>query len=221
MDEDGSGLGTERTTLKRHPERGVHDFETIACILDEALYCHIGFVADSQPFVIPTAFGRSGRTLYIHGSAASRTLGALSGGLSMCLTATLIDGLVLARSAFRHSMNYRAVMILGVAHEVSGEEKLRGLETITEHTVPGRWADARPPSAKELKATTVLKLDIEEASAKIRQGPPIDDEADYALPIWAGEIPLAIAVQEPVPDAKLRPDVGLPAYLADYRRSDG
>ena len=219
MNEGGSGLRTKRTTLKRHPERGVHDFETVAQILDEALYCHIGFVADSQPFVVPTAFGRSGRRLYIHGSAASRTLGALSGGLRMCLTATLIDGLVLARSSFRHSMNYRAVMILGVAHEVRGEEKLRGLETISEHAAPGRWADVRPPSAKELKATTVLKLDIEEASAKIRQGPPNDDEADYALPIWAGEIPLALAAQEPVPDARLMPDVGLPAYLADYRRS--
>ena len=212
-------LQTERTTLMRHPERGSHDFATVAQILDEALYCHIGFLVDAQPFVVPTGFGRDGRKLYIHGSAASRMIKTLAQGTPMCLTVTLLDGLVLARSAFRHSMNYRSVMIVGAAHETSGDEKLHGLEVITEHIMPGRWADVRPPTAQELKATTVLKLDIEEASAKIRQGPPMDDESDYARTCWAGELPLALRPQTPVPDARLLPGVTLPTYVAEYRRS--
>ncbi len=217
-DENNAELQTERTTLKRKPERGVHDFETVSLILDEAFYCHVGFVVDSQPFVVPTGYGRDGHTLYIHGSAASRMLAALSRAIPLCLTVTLLDGLVLARSAFRHSLNYRSVMILGVAHEVGADEKLRGLEVITEHTVRGRWADVRPPTAQELKATTILKLNIEEASAKIRQGPPLDDEQDWTLPCWAGEIPFALVPQAPVPDARLLPEVRLPTYLAEYRR---
>ncbi len=187
-DENADELQTERTTLKRKPERGVHDFETMSRILDEALYCHVGFVVDSQPFVVPTGYGRDGRTLYVHGSAASRMLTALSRAIPLCLTVTLLDGLVLARSAFRHSLNYRSVMILGVAHKVDADEKLRGLEVITEHMVRGRWADVRPPTAQELKATTVLKLNIEEASAKIRQGPPLDYEQDRTVSCWAGEL---------------------------------
>ena len=211
-------LRTRRTTLKRKPERGSHDFEMISSILDEALYCHIGFVADSRPFVVPTGYGRDDRTLYIHGSAVSRMLKVLSQGIPICLTVTLLDGLVLGRSARRHSINYRSVMILGVAHEVRGDEKLRGLEVITEHMVRGRWADVRPPTTQELKATTVLKLNIEEASAKIRQGSPLDYEHDLTLPIWAGEIPFALVPQTPVPDARLSPDVKLPDYLAGYSR---
>ncbi len=211
-------LRTERTTLKRHPERGSHDFETIAQILDEALYCHIGFAVDAQPFVVPTGFGRDGRKVYIHGSAASRMVRALAQGAPMCLTVTLLDGLVLARSAFHHSMNYRSVMVVGVAHETSGDEKLHGLEVITEHIMAGRWADVRPPAAQELKAATVLRLDIEEASAKIRQGPPVDDEADYARSCWAGELPFAMTPQTPVPDARLLPEVKPPTYVTSYRR---
>ena len=217
-DEDNKELQTERTTLKRKPERGVHRFETMSRILDEALYCHIGFVVDSQPFVVPTGYGRDGRTLYVHSSSASHMLKVLSRGIPLCVTVTLFDGLVLARSAFRHSMNYRSVMILGVAHEVGADEKLHGLGAIIEHMVPGRWADVRQPTAQELKATTVLKLNIEEASAKIRQGPPLDYEQDLTLPSWAGELPFALVPQTPVPDNQLLPEVKLPTYLAGYRR---
>ena len=211
-------LATDRTRLSRHPERGSHDFATIAEILDEALYCHIGVVVDGQPFVVPTSFGREGRKLYIHGSAASRMLGTLSEGVPMCLTATLLDGLVIARSVFRNSMNYRSVMIVGVAQEAAGDEKLHGLEVITEHIMPGRWADAWLPTSQELKATTVLRLDIEEASAKVRRGPPADDEQDYALSCWAGELPFALSPQTAVPDARLASGTPLPAYVAAYRR---
>jgi uncharacterized protein len=217
-DQNADGLRTARTTLKRKPERGSHDFETISQILDEALYCHVGFVVDSQPFVVPAGYGRDGRNLYLHGSAAGRRSRALSGGTPICLTVTLLDGLVLGRSASHHSTNYRSVMIFGVAREVAGDEKLRGLQVITEHVVRGRWADVRPPSPQELKATTVLRLGIEEASAKIRQGPPLDDEPDYALDCWAGEIPFALAPQEAVPDSRLPPGVKLPGYLAEYSR---
>jgi nitroimidazol reductase NimA-like FMN-containing flavoprotein (pyridoxamine 5'-phosphate oxidase superfamily) len=214
-------LRTERTTVKRAPERGAYDFETVARILDEGLYCHVGFAVGSQPYVIPTGYGREGRSLYIHGSAASRMLRALSKGAPVCVTVTLLDGLVLGRSAFHHSMNYRSVMVLGVAREVVGDEKLRGLKVITEHVARGRWADVRPPSDQELKATAVLKLDIEEASAKVRQGPPLDAEQDYGLPCWAGEIPFSLAPQAPVPDGRLAPEVRLPAYLAGYGRPQG
>ncbi|MCH7488717.1 MAG: pyridoxamine 5'-phosphate oxidase family protein [Chloroflexi bacterium] len=211
-------MRTERTTAKRHPERSTHEFATIARILDEGIYCHIGFSIDTQPFVVPTAYGREGRALYIHGSAASRALRSLSEGLPLCLTVTLFDGLVLARSAFSQSINYRSVMILGVAHVVADDDKARALRVITEHVVPGRWADVRPPSSQELEATTVLKLDINEASAKIRSGPPIDDEEDHTLPCWAGELPFTLEVQSPVRDARLAAGVKPPAYLTQYRR---
>ncbi len=213
-----SELQTKRTTLKRKPERASYDFDTIARILDEALYCHIGFVADSQPFVVPTGYGRDGRTLYVHGSSASRMLRTLSGGIPVCLTVTLLDGLVLGRSARRHSINYRSAMILGAAHQVRGDEKLHGLEVITEHMARGRWADVRGPTDQELKATAVLRLEIEEASAKVRQGGPLDYEHDLELPVWAGVIPFALVPLAPVPDAQLLPEVKLPDYLADYRR---
>ena len=216
--EQGSELRTKRTTAKRHPERSTHKFATIARILDEGIYCHIGFSIDTQPFVVPTAYGREGRALYIHGSAASRALRSLAEGLPLCLTVTLFDGLVLARSAFSHSINYRSVMILGVAYVVAEDDKARALRVITEHLVPGRWADVRQPTGEELKATTVLKLDIEEASAKIRSGPPNDDEEDYSLPCWAGELPFTLAAQSPVRDARVGDRVKPPAYLTQYRR---
>ncbi len=216
--EQGNELRTERTTAKRHPERSTHEFATIARILDEGIYCHIGFSVDTQPFVVPTAYGRAGRALYIHGSAASRALRSLSEGLPLCLTVTLFDGLVLARSAFSHSINYRSVMILGVAHVVPEDDKARALRVITEHVIPGRWADVRPPSSQELKATTVLKLDIGEASAKVRSGPPIDDEEDHTLSCWAGELPFTLEVQPPVRDARLSAGVEPPAYLTQYSR---
>ncbi len=209
-------LKTTRTTLKRKPDRGAHDFETMARILDEAIYCHIGFVVDGQPLVVPTGYGRDGRTLYIHGSSASRMLRTLADGLPICLTVTLLDGLVLARTAFHHSINYRSVIVLGMAEEAVGDEKLRGLRVITEHMARGRWADARPPNDRELAATAVLKLEIEEASAKIRVGGPIDDEEDRAYPAWAGVLPFALEAQAPVADDGV--SAAPPGYLIRYRR---
>jgi nitroimidazol reductase NimA-like FMN-containing flavoprotein (pyridoxamine 5'-phosphate oxidase superfamily) len=217
---DGNGLRTKRTTLKRLPDRGAHDFETMARILDEGFFCHVGFVADGQPYVVPTGYGRDGRTLYIHGSSASRMLRDLSSGVPVCVTVTLFDGLVLARSAFHHSINYRSVMVLRVARQAEGDEKLRGLRTITEHMMRGRWDDVRAPTPQELKATTVLQIDIEEASAKIRTGGPKDDEEDVALPVWAGVLPFTLVPQAPVPETGLAPGVELPPYLAMYRRSE-
>jgi hypothetical protein len=201
-----SELLTERTTLRRLPKRGDHDRATIEAILDEALVCHVGFVAEGQPYVIPTIHGRAGDWLYIHGSAASRMLRTLSGGVPVCVTVTLLDGLVMARSAFHHSMNYRSVVVLGTAQAVQDEaEKLEALRVIVDHVSPGRWAEARPPNEKELKATSVLRLPIAEASAKVRTGPPIDDEEDYALPVWAGVLPLRLVAQPAVADARLHP----------------
>jgi nitroimidazol reductase NimA-like FMN-containing flavoprotein (pyridoxamine 5'-phosphate oxidase superfamily) len=211
-------LRTARTTFKRRPDRGHHERATINSILDEAIYCQIGFVVDDQPYVIPTAFGRDGSTVYIHGAAASRMLGSLADGVSICLTATILGGLVLARTAFHHSINYRSVMLLGVAHEVYGGEKLRGLRTITEHVVPGRWADVRKPTEGELKATSVLKLPVEEGSAKIRRGPPIDDATDLDMPTWAGEIPLSIVAGDAVPDPRLTTAADVPTYVRRYTR---
>jgi nitroimidazol reductase NimA-like FMN-containing flavoprotein (pyridoxamine 5'-phosphate oxidase superfamily) len=214
-----NGMQTKRTTLKRLPDRGDHDFDTIARILDEGFFCHVGFLADGQPYVVPTGYGRDGRTLYIHGSSASRMLRGLSSGIPMCVTVTLFDGLVLARSAFHHSINYRSVMVLGVARPAEGDDKLHGLRTITEHMMRGRWDDVRAPTAQELKATAVLHLDIEEASAKVRTGGPKDDGGDFALAIWAGVLPFKLVPQTPTPDKQLAPGVELPPYLATYRRS--
>lgn len=214
-------LKTPRTTVRRKPDRGSHQFEVIARILDEAFHCHIGFVVDGQPYVVPTGYGREGRTLYIHGSSASRMLRTLSGDVPVCLTVTLVDGLVLARSAFHHSMNYRSVMILGVAKALEGAEKLSGLRVITEHMAPGRWADVRGPTDQELKATAVLKLEIEEASAKIRKGFTIDDAEDLLLPHWAGIVPFALVPGEPVQEPRQLPSITLPKYLARYSRTPG
>ena len=210
---------TERTTVKRLPKRGQYDRETINAILDEAFICHVGFVVDGQPYVIPTGFARVGDDVYIHGSSASRMLKNLSQGINVCVTMTLIDGLVLARSAFHHSVNYRSVVVLGNAQLVDDDdEKNRALEALTEHIVPGRWADVRWPTALELKATTVLKLAIDEASAKVRTGGPIDDEEDYSMDVWAGVLPLSLATGEPVADDRLKPSIDAPRYVTEYKR---
>ncbi len=178
---------TDRTHVRRLPKRGSYDRDVVYAILDEGLVCHVGFVADGKPVVIPTGYGRSGDTLYVHGSAASRMLKTLAGGVDVCITVTLLDGLVLARSAFHHSMNYRSVVIFGQAKVVEDPaEKAQALKIFTEHVAPGRWQDVRPPTEKELRATTVLAVALEEVSGKVRVGQPIDDEEDYSLPVWAG-----------------------------------
>jgi uncharacterized protein len=192
---------TGRTQVRRMPKRGVFDKVQVYSILDEAKLCHVGFSVDDQPYVIPTGFARSGDQVYIHGSAASRMLRTLEGTVPVCITVTLLDGLVLARSAFHHSMNYRSVMILGNARLVSElDEKREALRCFTNHIVAGRWEVVRPPTGQELKATTVLAVELNEVSAKIRTGPPIDDEEDYALPVWAGVIPIAIQAGDPLQD---------------------
>jgi nitroimidazol reductase NimA-like FMN-containing flavoprotein (pyridoxamine 5'-phosphate oxidase superfamily) len=210
---------TDRTKLKRLPKRGHFDRETVYSILDEGFICHVGFTVDGQPFVIPTGYARAGDKLYIHGSQASRMLRSLAGEIDACATVTIVDGLVLARSAFHHSMNYRSVLILGRASLVDDPvEKYDALLALSEHIVRGRWADVREPTEQEMAQTTVLKLPIEEASAKIRTGPPLDDEEDYALPIWAGVVPLKLVAGEPVKDPRLTADVPVPEYVAHYKR---
>lgn len=210
---------TERTTLKRLPQRGSYDHEVVYRILDEGFICHLGFAVDGQPFVIPTAYGRVGDTLYLHGSAASRAMRGLSGGIPVCVTVTLVDGLVLARSAFHHSINYRSVVILGAATMVAAaEEKMTALRAFTEHVIPGRWDDVREPNEQELKGTSVLALPLLEVSAKIRTGPPKDDEEDMAIPVWAGELPLRITAGSPVDDPQLSVGVSPPAYVTLYSR---
>ena len=210
---------TERTRVKRLPDRGHYDRETIYSILDEAFICHVGYVIDSQPYVIPTGFARIGDDLYIHGSSASRMLRNLSEGVEVCVTVTLIDGLVLARSAFHHSINYRSVVVLGKAELVeNADEKNKALEAFTEHVMPGRWAEVRWPSELELKATSVLKLPINEASAKIRTGDPKDDAEDYGMNVWAGVLPMTLSKGDPVPDTLLKDGIPVPAYVRDYER---
>ena len=209
---------TQRTRVKRLPDRGAYDSETVYKILDEALICHVGFSVDGQPFVIPTGFARAGDTLYIHGSAASRILRTLAEGVQVCVTVTLLDGLVLARSAFHHSMNYRSVVMLGRATLVSDSaEKIKALEAFTEHIVRGRWNDVRMPTEAELKATAVLALPLAEVSAKIRKGPPKDDAEDYEL-IWAGVVPLTIVPAAPISDPRLKAGLEPPAYAKKYSR---
>ena len=198
-----SFVPTKRTRVVREPHRGVYDRDACDAILDEALVCHIGFMADGQPFVIPTLFARVGDVVYFHGSAASRMLRHLESDAPLCLTATLLDGVVLARSVFNHSMNYRSVVVLGVARKVEDvDEKRDVLHAFTEKLLPGRWGDARPPTDNELAATSILRLPLDEMSAKIRTGPPNDIEEDLALPVWAGHIPLRIAAGEPVADER-------------------
>lgn len=210
---------TARTRLRRLPKRGAFDRETIYSILDEGFICHVGFAVDGKPFVIPTGYARIGDRLVIHGSAASRMMRELAGGIDVCVTVTLIDGLVLARSAFHHSMNYRSVVVFGTAQLVTGEdEKMEALEALTEHIVPGRWPDVRWPTPLELKATTVLTLAVEEASAKVRTGDPIDDEEDYEMDVWAGVLPLEMKTGAPVNDTRLNEGIGIPAHVAGYQR---
>ncbi|HMK21825.1 MAG TPA: pyridoxamine 5'-phosphate oxidase family protein [Terriglobales bacterium] len=208
-----------RTRVVRESERGVYDRETVYRILDEGFICHVGFVVDGQPFVIPTSYGRSGDNLYIHGSAASRMLRNLDRGIPVCITVTLLDGLVLARSIFNHSMNYRSVVILGTASVVQDPaEKLEALHTLSEHILRGRWTESRQPNEKELKATSALRVPIEEFSAKVRQGPPIDDEEDYSFRTWAGVVPLEMVARAPIPDERCRHDIPVPQYAASYSR---
>jgi nitroimidazol reductase NimA-like FMN-containing flavoprotein (pyridoxamine 5'-phosphate oxidase superfamily) len=208
---------TPRTRVIREPQRAVYDRSVIDAILDEAFLCHVGFVADGQSYVIPTSYGRDGDTLYIHGSAASRMLRNLDQGIPVCVTVTLVDGLVLARSIFNHSMNYRSVVILGTATQVEDPaEKLAALRALSEHIIPHRWDDSRQPNPQELKATSVLRLPIDEFSAKVRVGPAVDDEEDYSFPTWAGVIPLETTVGAPIRDERCQQE--LPAYLKNYSR---
>ncbi len=210
---------TPRTRLVREAERAVYDREAAYRILDEGFLCHVGFVVDGQPFVIPTSYGRKGDTLLIHGSAASRMLRQLKESVPVCITVTLLDGLVLARSIFNHSMNYRSVVVLGKATLVDDPaEKLEALRLLSEHIIPGRWADSRQPNERELKATAVLRVPIDEFSAKVRSGPAIDDEEDYSFPTWAGVVPLEMIAGAPVGDLRLDPSREVPAYAKHYTR---
>ena len=212
-------LRTTRTEVHRLPLRGTYDRETVHAILDEGLICHVGFVSDGSPFVIPTGYGRDGDRLLIHGSAASRMLRALSMGAEACITVTLLDGLVLARSAFHHSMNYRSVVVLANGTLIDEPEaKMAALRVITERLVPGRWDGVRQPTPQEMKGTTVLSFPINEASAKVRVGPPKDDEEDYALPIWAGVLPLSLVPDAAIADERNLPEVELPDYVRHYQR---
>lgn len=202
---------TVRTRLHRVPKRAATDRAALHAILDEGLICHVGFVAGDTPVVIPTGYGRVAERLYLHGSPASRMVRALGAGAPVCVTVTLLDGLVLARSAFHHSMNYRSAVVFGWARPVTDSaERIEALRRFTEHVVPGRWDEVRQPDARELHATAVLALDLDEASVKVRTGPPVDDDEDYALPIWAGVVPLALAPATPVDDPRLLPGLTPP-----------
>jgi uncharacterized protein len=213
-------MPTARTRVVREAERALYDRETMYRILDEGFLCHVGFAVEGQPFVIPTSYGRKEASLYIHGSAASRMLREMKGGVAVCVTVTLLDGLVLARSVFNHSMNYRSVVILGKATLVDDpDEKLAALRVLSEHIIPGRWDDVRQPNDRELKATSVLRVPIEEFSAKVRRGPPIDDAEDYSFPCWAGVVPLEIKAALPIDDPKLDPQRSVPEYARNYSRS--
>lgn len=209
-----------RVRVRRLPERARYDTEAVAAVLDAGLVAHLGLVSEGQPYVIPTLHARVGEFVYVHGSAASRTLRTLRGGVPACLTVTLLDGIVLARSVFEHSMNYRSVVVLGTAAPVEEpDEKLVALEAFTEKLLPGRWGEARPPTRKELRATSILRLPLDEASAKIRDGGPDDsDTPDAELDVWAGHLPLVVQALEPVPDAVLRPGIPVPPGLDPYRR---
>jgi len=210
---------TERTKVRRLPDRGKYDPESVYGILDEAFICHVGFVVDGQPYVIPTGFARVNDTLYIHGSAASRMLRTLADGVQVCITATLVDGIVMARSGFHSSMNYRSVVILGQAMQVEGrDEKLAALEAFSEQVMPGRWKDLRETTDAELKGTLVLTLPLKEVSAKVRTGPPKDDESDYALPLWAGVVPLKLTAGTPIDDPRLPRGIEPPDYARNYKR---
>jgi uncharacterized protein len=213
-------MQTERTMLRRLPKRGSHDLKDVYAILDAAFLAHVGFNVNGHPFVIPTLYGREGDKLYLHGSAASRMLLELESGATACVTVTLVDGLVLARSAFHHSMNYRSVVAFGTARKIDDPaRKTHALRVISENVIAGRWSDVRSPTEKELKATTVLEFSMEEASAKVRTGAPLDDEEDYALPVWAGLLPLQLNAKSPEPDPRIVNGVAVPEYVTCYRKS--
>ncbi len=210
---------TSRTTLKRLPQRGSYDREVIDRILDEGFICHVGFTMEGRPFVIPTGYARVGDSLVIHGSQASRMLRTVGEGIDVCMTVTLIDGLVLARSAFHHSMNYRSVVVFGRASPIEDPAaKVAALRALSEHMIPGRWDDVRGPNARELQQTTVLSLPLTEASAKVRTGPPLDEAEDYELPIWAGVIPLKLAAEAPVDDPRAPENSQAPRSAKEYSR---
>ena len=212
---------TKRTQVKRLAKRGMYDRKTVYQILDEGFICHVGFVSERHPVVIPTGYGRSGDRLYIHGSAASRMLRGAATGIEICITVTLLDGLVLSRSGFHSSMNYRSVVVFGKATMLQDPgEKAEALRTFSEHVMPGRWADIRPPSPQELSGTIVLAVPLQEVSAKVRTGPPLDDQEDYALPVWAGVLPLKVLVGEPIADPRMNPSLALalPDYVRAYRK---
>jgi hypothetical protein len=210
---------TDRTRLRRLPERGVYDRQTVHAILDEGFICHVAFTVDGQPFALPTAYARVGDTLYLHGSSGSRI--GLRPGMPVCITVTLLEGVVLARAAFHHSFNYRSVMVLGRTRLVTDpREKDEALGALVEHIVPGRGADVRPGDRRELAATAVLSVPLDEVSAKVRRGNAVDEEEDYGLPVWAGVLPLAVVPGAPVPDPRLDPAIPVPAYLAGWRRGN-
>jgi nitroimidazol reductase NimA-like FMN-containing flavoprotein (pyridoxamine 5'-phosphate oxidase superfamily) len=213
---------TARTRVKRHAERGAYDRPTIYDILDAGLICHVGIVDDEQPFVMPTIHARMGDRLLLHGSPGSRLLRTIKNGAPLCITVTLLDGLVLARSAMHHSMNFRSVVLLGKGTVIEDEEeKIRALRAISDHIVPGRWTEIRPPNAAELNMTMVIAIPIDEASAKVRSGPPVDDEDDYGLAVWAGVLPLQLTPQAPQPDDRLFEGVSIPEYVRHYQRPTG
>lgn len=210
---------TQRSTIRRIPKRGSQERELIYSILDEALVAHVGFISNNQPFVIPMAYGREGDRLYLHGSPVSRLLKTLERGVDVCFTVTILDALVVARSLFHHSMNYRSVVLFGKATLLNSEgEKMKALRAFTEHMIPGRWQDARIPSDRKLKGTTVLSMPIDEGSAKVRTGQPQDDPQDYSLPIWAGELPLKLTAGVAIPDPQLRSGIEIPQNLVNYHR---
>ncbi len=207
---------TSRTTLRRHRERGMTDRAELYAVLDAGLICHFGVIADGAPMVLPTAYGRDGDTLYLHGSSANGAFGAAD-GQQVCVTVTHLDGLVCARSVFTHSVNYRSAVVFGAASLViDDDERRHGLQVITDHLIPGRWAAARQPTKKEMAATAVMTLPLAEASVKIRTGMPVDEPEDHDLPVWAGVLPVAVTFGEPRPDPLLRPGIEMPPHIRDY-----
>lgn len=207
---------TPRNQVIRAPKRGAYDKQTVYEIIDAAMICHVGFVQDGQPFVIPTLHARQGDKLLLHGATTSRLIKHAAAGNPLCITVTLVDGLVLARSAMHHSANYRSAVVFGQGSLVSAEEKMAGLQAFTDRLIPGRWADARQPNHKELKATAVVAIPMESASAKVRVGPPKDDEADYELPVWAGVLPIKQIIDTPEDDPRLEAGIQVPDYVQEY-----
>lgn len=212
-------IKTEKNRIRRLPKRGQYDREAIYHILDEALICHVGFVENRQPYVIPINFARVGDAIVLHGAKTSRLLRHVAAGHPVCVEAAIVDGLVLARSVFHHSVNYRSVVLFGTGCAIEEEEeKLAALRAITDHLIPGRWEETRPPNRKELKATSIVSIEIDEASAKVRMGPPADDEEDYTLPVWAGILPLHLTPSVPIREERVAENIPLPEYISGYSR---